>query len=70
MFLQEVIFYAVWLLVYIFLGKMVIDDLYIDNKKVKGLFWIFWCPLLIAMIILQLIEELIDWVRIKINIKK
>jgi hypothetical protein len=70
MSLQEVILYMVWLLVYIFAGKMIIDDLYINNKKVKGLFWIFWCPLLIATIILWLTEELIDWIRIKINIKK
>jgi hypothetical protein len=67
---QEIVLLVIWTIVYIIAGKIVVEDLYIGKKRVKGLLWIFWCPLLIALIILWLFEELINWVQIKINIKK
>jgi hypothetical protein len=68
MSLQEVSLYMVWLLVYIFAGKMIIDDLYIGNRKIKRILWIFWCPFVLAISIWFMIDQLID--KLNINIKK
>jgi hypothetical protein len=56
---QEIILYTFWFIVYLLAGKLVVDDLYIGNTKVKGLLWIFWCPFIIAIMIWWAIEEFI-----------
>jgi hypothetical protein len=62
---QEIILYTVWLIVYIFAGKVIIEDMYVGNKKIKGLLWVFWCPFVLGIIIWYGMDKLLDRLKIK-----
>jgi hypothetical protein len=62
---QEIILYGIWLMVYIVAGKIIVDDLYIGKKRIKGLLWVFWCPFVIGITILAVTKHFVYSLRNK-----
>jgi hypothetical protein len=61
--LIELFSYLFVALVYVIFGKIVVDDLYIDNQKIRILLILFWVPFVLFCVATVITDMIIAFFR-------